>query len=436
MTAEHPNKKKGPGKQWLNLLIGDRNVALENRLFHSFSLITIFLMSFNIPFNYFSGLKITALIFTIFVALLGIAYYVVRFRRCRATGVFVVASAAVILLFAINYFFSAGVRGATLLSFLLTFMLVILISPRTLYAVWLAVFLLVAGGLLWTEYQFPDAIVVTYADNNAGLLDMAFAYATGIFICLFSLVLVKDAYNREKRSAEEKSIELARMNEEKLQLFSIISHDLQAPLSSLHSYVRLVGNDRLTPEERRQVEGGLANALHGSQEMLSNMLVWSQSQLSRFRLSFVRVNVMKTLKPVIDVQRIYANQKSITLEADFDDSLHVLVDRDMLQLIIRNLVANAIKFTLPEGRIYVKVSYSGGKCELMVQDNGIGIDPERQKELFSLKTQSTYGTNNERGIGLGLFLCNEYAHAFDGTLTVESEVGTGTTFYLRLPTVS
>lgn len=434
MTTERPNSNRRKPQQWLRFLVGSREITLENRLLNSVCLITIFIMVFNIPFNYFSGLKITAVIFVFFTILIGIAYYLGRLRGQLVLGV-VIASGAGILLFSLNYFFSAGVRGASLLSFILSFILVIIMSPRSMYELWVMLFLGAVIGLITVEYYYPETIRVTYADDKAQFVDMAFAYATGIFICFFSLAFLKDAYNREKKSAERKSLELARMNDEKLKLFSILSHDLQAPLSSLHSYVRLVASDRLTPHERKQVENGLVNALHGSQEMLSNMLVWSQSQLSGFRLELVRNNIKQVLKPIIDIQRIYANQKDISLEADIDDWLYALVDRDMLQLIIRNLVANAIKFTTPGGYIRVTGVRSGLECDIIVEDNGIGIDDEQQAELFSLKTRSTYGTNNERGIGLGLFLCHEYAHAFNGKLTFESEKGRGTTFRLRLPTV-
>lgn len=434
MTTERPNSNRRKPQQWLRFLVGSREITLENRLLNSVCLITIFIMVFNIPFNYFSGLKITAVIFVFFTILIGIAYYLGRLRGQLVLGV-VIASGAGILLFSLNYFFSAGVRGASLLSFILSFILVIIMSPRSMYELWVMLFLGAVIGLITVEYYYPETIRVTYADDKAQFVDMAFAYATGIFICFFSLAFLKDAYNREKKSAERKSLELARMNDEKLKLFSILSHDLQAPLSSLHSYVRLVASDRLTPHERKQVENGLVNALHGSQEMLSNMLVWSQSQLSGFRLELVRNNIKQVLKPIIDIQRIYANQKDISLEADIDDWLYALVDRDMLQLIIRNLVANAIKFTMPGGYIRVTGVRSGLECDIIVEDNGIGIDDEQQAELFSLKTRSTYGTNNERGIGLGLFLCHEYAHAFNGKLTFESEKGRGTTFRLRLPTV-
>lgn len=435
MTTGHPEKNRWDVGRWLRFLVGGRALSLENRLLNSACLVVIFIMVFNIPFNYFSGLKITSLIFLIFTALISVAYYLARFRQRVVWGV-VIASGVGIVMFSINYFFSAGVNGASLLTFMLSFVVIIIMSPKKLYKWWVTLFLLVVIGLLVIEYHYPQTIIVTYANSRAHFVDMAFAYATGIFICFFSLAYLKEAYNRERDSAERKSVALAKMNDEKLKLFSIISHDLQAPLASLHSYVRLVASDRLTPEERRQVESGLATALHGSQEMLSNMLVWSQSQLSGFRMSLVRNNIHQVLKPVIDVQKIYASQKDISLEADIDDSLYALVDRDMLQLIIRNLIANAIKFTMPNGCIRVTANRIGMECELVVEDNGIGIDEDQQAELFTLKTRSTYGTNNERGIGLGLFLCNEYAHAFKGSLTFESEKGRGTTFRLRLPIVN
>ncbi len=418
----------------IDMLIGGAStLTLENRLFNSMCLIAMFIMVFNIPFNYFSGLEITSGIFALITLFLALMYYLARFRQ-RLTVSVVVSSVLVIALFAVNYFFSAGIRGATLLSMMLAFTLIIIVSPKRLYALWVSLCLFVVMGLLWTEYHYPDTMQVAYEDNQAKFIDIAMTYATGIVVSFFSLFYLKEAYSKEKRSAERRAIELERLDAEKLKLFSIVSHDLQAPLSSLHSYVRLIASDRLTPDERKQVERGLSNALHGTQEMLSNLLVWSQGQLRGHRVDLVRNNIKDVLMPVLDVQKIYAGQKKITLESEIDDSLEALVDRDMLQLIVRNLINNAIKFTPPNGHIRVFASRSAtDDCQIVVQDDGIGIPIERQATLFSLHTQSTYGTNNERGIGLGLFLCSEYALAQHGHLTFRSEPGRGTTFFLTLP---
>lgn len=433
MTSELLQKIEGYFSRRLSFFIGGRAVfTLENRLFNSICLIAIFILAFNIPFNYYSGLETTAVIFAILTLILVYIYYLARFRQRMAMGV-AISSGLVIFLFAINYFFSSGIHGASLLSFMLAFILIIIVSPKKHYGLWVTLCLLVVIGLLLIEYHHPDLIQVSYVDDKALFIDIAFTYGTGIIVSFFSLFYLKEAYNKEKKTAEQKTIELERLNDEKLKLFSIISHDLQAPLSSLHSYIRLIASERLTPDERKQVERGLANALHGSQEMLSNMLVWSQSQLRGFRLDLVRYNIHQVLRPVIDIQQIYANQKGITLEADIDDALHALIDRDMLQLIIRNLVANAIKFTLPGGQIRIVATQSETHCQIVVEDNGIGISLEQQADLFSVRTRSTYGTNNERGIGLGLFLCHEYARAQRGTITFDSEQGKGTRFCLLLP---
>lgn len=433
MTSGLIRRIKLYAKKNVNFLVGSQtDLILENRLFNSMTLIALFIMVFNIPFNYFSGLRMTALIFACLTMMIGYLYYLARFRQQVSVSI-ATSSFLVIMLFAVNYFFSGGIQGATLLSLMLAFVLIIIVSPKELYTLWVASSLLVVAGLLWMEYYHPGMVRVSYSDRKALFIDIAFTYGTGIVVSFFSIFYLKEAYNWEKKSADQKTVELMQLNDEKLKLFSIISHDLQAPLSSLHSYVRLVANDRFNLEERKQVERGLANALHGTQEMLSNLLVWSQNQLGGARVTLMPNRIQEVLTPVVDIQKIYAYQKGIVLETNIDESLNAMVDRDMLQLIVRNLINNAIKFTPSNGCIRISAMQADTVCEIVVEDNGIGIPTDQQLSLFSLKTRSTYGTNNERGIGLGLFLCNEYTQAQNGAISFESEPGKGTRFYLRLP---
>ena len=105
----------------------------------------------------------------------------------------------------------------------------------------------------------------------------------------------------------------------------------------------------------------------------------------------------------------------------------------MLELVIRNLINNAIKFTPTGGQVSIGLQMNRDTCNLTIADNGIGIDPSQQEELFSLKTQSTFGTNNEKGIGLGLVLCKELLALQQGELWFDSVPGKGTTFYASFP---
>nr|WP_255431176.1 ATP-binding protein [Pedobacter sp. N36a] len=102
----------------------------------------------------------------------------------------------------------------------------------------------------------------------------------------------------------------------------------------------------------------------------------------------------------------------------------------MLHLVVRNLVSNAIKFTPEGGEVIVSTRYRGTSGMIIISDNGIGITPEKQEHLFVLNASATYGTNNEKGIGLGLLLCKEFTEKQQGNIWFESETQKGSVFYV------
>src|SRR5690606_9209189 len=202
MTLGRTPRIKFYAKKILDFLIGSRmELTLENRLFNSMALITLFILVFNIPFNYLSGLQTTALIFACLTLIISGLYYLSRFRN-QVTISIVIASFFVIILFAANYFFSGGIRGATFLSLMLAFVLITIVSPKRLYILWLALSLLVGIGLLWVEYSHPEVIRVSYGSREALFIDIAFTYGTGILVSFFSVFYLKEAYKGEKRSAD------------------------------------------------------------------------------------------------------------------------------------------------------------------------------------------------------------------------------------------
>jgi signal transduction histidine kinase len=143
--------------------------------------------------------------------------------------------------------------------------------------------------------------------------------------------------------------------------------------------------------------------------------------------------VFEVVERVLTIQQILAEKKSVTLVSRVDPSVYVTADNNMLELIIRNLVNNAIKFTPGGGQVLIMLKVDNGICQLMVIDNGIGIDTTHKEDIFSLKSHSTFGTNNEKGIGLGLVLCKELQALQAGDLWFDSVPGKGTTFYATLP---
>ena len=111
----------------------------------------------------------------------------------------------------------------------------------------------------------------------------------------------------------------------------------------------------------------------------------------------------------------------------------VIADIDMLQLVIQNLISNAVKFTPHGGQINVEAELIPNECRITVRDNGTGIPPEKQERIFSVKAEPAFGTNNERGVGLGLVLCKEYIEKQGGRIGFESKPGAGSSFFIFIP---
>ena len=150
----------------------------------------------------------------------------------------------------------------------------------------------------------------------------------------------------------------------------------------------------------------------------------------------VALNLKETIDPVLQIIQVPAREKGIEIDNLLPAAVFLVADQDMLQLIVRNLVNNAVKFTPPGGKVRVCCKTENQECKVMVTDNGVGIPPEQQATLFSLKTNSTYGTKQEKGTGLGLVLCKEFVELQNGSIGFESKKDIGTKVYFKLKMAS
>jgi signal transduction histidine kinase len=130
--------------------------------------------------------------------------------------------------------------------------------------------------------------------------------------------------------------------------------------------------------------------------------------------------------------KMHALKKDITLNFRIPSQLIVVADVDMLQLVVRNLISNAVKFTPSGGLINVEARVVLDECKITISDNGIGIPEDKQKKIFSVKSEPSYGTNNEKGVGLGLVLCKEFIERQGGRIGFESNFRQGSSFFIFL----
>lgn len=406
--------------------------ALEARIFNSLCIIGLLAIAYRIPVNLSLSLSYSIEISITLFCIQSYLYYLARFKKQLETSI-LLTGINIHTLLVLNYFINAGIEGPTLILLALTFFLIITVASKKSNFIWIFVNLILVLGLLITEYYYPKLITNPYNNRSSLFIDTASLYLVVIILIYTGSTYMRDNYKKEKASAERRAISMEKLNDEKDKLFSIISHDLRAPLATIHDYLQILSEENLDPAEKRSFENDLLQITRNTQDLLTNILTWSASQMEGLNAKIQEINVLVALRPTLTVQRAIAAKKDLKLSYAIDPSLQILADPDMLQVIIRNLINNSIKFTKPGGEIHIECRQLKTNCLFAVRDTGIGMSNNKLAEIFSLKAHSTYGTHNEKGVGLGLLLCNEFTEAQNGKIWVESTEGHGTVFYISLP---
>ncbi|MFY9151758.1 MAG: two-component regulator propeller domain-containing protein [Prolixibacteraceae bacterium] len=233
-----------------------------------------------------------------------------------------------------------------------------------------------------------------------------------------------------------KTTELHELNASKDKFFSIIAHDLKNPFNSIIGFSEILQNE-IKSKNYEVIEefAGLINiSAVQAMRLLENLLAWANSQRGKIVFNPETINLYELLEEEYSMLNDLAKSKNILLKTAFPENITIVADKNMLKTILRNLISNAIKFTPKNGKIDVKASMVNQFLEISVSDNGIGMTREAKEKLFKIDTnQSTYGTENEKGTGLGLILCKEFIEKHHGQIWVESEPGKGSEFKFRLP---
>jgi len=158
-----------------------------------------------------------------------------------------------------------------------------------------------------------------------------------------------------------------------------------------------------------------------------------KSQMNASGISPMALNMEEITDNVMHVHQLQASTKKITIKREMESSFTVFADKEMLTLVLRNLMSNAIKFTPEKGKIIIRLKRESSNCRVSIIDNGIGMDPETLKKIQENNYYSTGGTAQESGTGLGLMLCKDFLSKNGSILLIESEPGKGSSFSFTLP---
>lgn len=237
-----------------------------------------------------------------------------------------------------------------------------------------------------------------------------------------------------KSELETQAIALKELNTTKDKLFAIIGHDLRSPINSLQGLMNLLNDNNISPQEFMTFIGKFKNSVEHVSFTLNNLLLWANSQLQGLQTRPRVINLYQLATENLNFLGEIAKNKNIELHNQLSEDISAWADKDQINLIFRNLISNALKFTPNHGQVFISGKDKGEFTEVVVSDTGIGIGAESIEKLFKKESHfTTYGTSGEKGTGLGLLLCQEMAEKNNGKIWLESDLGKGTTFKFILP---
>lgn len=238
---------------------------------------------------------------------------------------------------------------------------------------------------------------------------------------------------------EEKEKEIKKLLDDKDKFFSIIAHDLRGPFNGIIglSELLLENDNQLNPKETNEFIQLIHQSSKNTYSLLDNLLTWAQSQTGSIEFSPKKQEINSIIDKTMSLLSNIAKNKNIIIRSQIENNQYVIADRNMLETIFRNLISNAIKFTEDNGEVLIFMERKKNQTVFSVQDNGVGIAPEKIEHLFAINHKNnTSGTNDETGTGLGLMLCKDFVEKHGGEIWVESQVEKGSVFKFSIPNKS
>ncbi len=257
-----------------------------------------------------------------------------------------------------------------------------------------------------------------------------------LLFCIVGLVIYD--YQKTKKLNQTISlqkIELEKVNTEKDKIFSVVSHDLLSPINSLLSFQELLKYDEVTPDKMQIYTKEINNRLYATASLMTNLIKWSATQMQGFKTKIQSVNLLEVIKFVLEYSRVDAAKKHISVEVLVPEYLFVLADKEMLTLVVRNIINNAIKFSHANTMVQLSVLLNNTSVEVYCKDAGIGFSIKQLQQISDIAfttVDTTDGTADEKGTGLGLMLSKTFLHLMNGTLTANN-TAKGSELKITLP---
>lgn len=264
--------------------------------------------------------------------------------------------------------------------------------------------------------------------NNSGAIFIAI-----VLVFLYAIIRLARERKTANEILNEKRDELEELNNAKNQLLAIVAHDLRSPLSSLQGILYLISRGDLSLKEVKELSQKLEPTIQKNVDTMNDLLSWAKNQVSGIQVHIEEKAVYPIVAEIMDKESFLLESKKIEVKNLIPQSVTSMIDIETFKIVIRNLINNSIKFTQANGEIIFDHKEEGKYDIYSISDNGIGIPEELKPEIFTLTSNARKGTEQEKGSGFGLNMCKGLVQKMNGEIYFESEEGSGTTFYIKLP---
>jgi signal transduction histidine kinase len=229
---------------------------------------------------------------------------------------------------------------------------------------------------------------------------------------------------------------LSETNKTKEKILALISHDIMSPYSTLLLLIDYI-NTSFDDLDKDQIKSQLLkidNVSKRLHEFINKLLTWSSIQGNRMAFKPKKLDVKEIIPEIIKMNTDSADLKNISIDLIIPENLTVFCDESVIEIVLRNIISNSIKFTETGGKVTITGKGNKFMSEIIISDNGIGMSSNYLSTLFEFNPENKrIGTSKEKGSGFGLTIVNELVQKMDGKINVKSEVGRGTTFIIKLP---
>ncbi len=312
---------------------------------------------------------------------------------------------------------------------------IILMEPR--FALLLNFTAYILFTVIMKLVQTDSTIYLTNQANSVTAVAISFCTSILLWNHYLENYKQKQFIARQNGILETKNQELSESNDIKDKLISIITHDVRQPLANALSLTEIMTEIEPEDGDFHGMVRHVREQMIKSFNMTDNLLNWCKHQKDGFNYIPVIMDLQEVIWESIHISKIKADSKKIHInnEIDSNTELMVLADRDMIGMVIRNILYNAVKYTERGEVIHIRGRQAGGEIIIEIEDHGIGMDRHRLEDIFDSKNiiTSIDGTEGEQGTGIGLQICKEMVAKNKGRIWAASELGLGSTFYIALP---